>query len=311
MKELVVHIGHGKTGTTAIQNQLYAARHVLRECGIIYPEVGIPPVVGPILQTAHHWLCNNLNSNDKCCLDDLDAVRSRLARIKNDADKIDSARVIISSELLCYANENIPRVYKEVFHDYKITVVYFIRRQDDLIKSAYLQVVKQGRDKSKPWGNSKNLLDFVKHGWRGFLFLNLAERWSSTIGDENIRIILYHNKLFSDSFSAFKEAIGLALEFDPNIDSRPNNGILTEFVNLIDVMDGGEINFDTRWKIIHELERLSSIFKSQSAGLPDPEGWLDALKGYYAENNNNLATRFLTGQYLPYLTFECDEPLPR
>lgn len=305
-----MHIGHGKTGTTAIQNQLYAARHILKEGGIIYPEVGIPPAVGPILQTAHHWLCNNLNSNDKTGLDDLNAVRSKLTRIKNEADKLQAARVIISSELLCYANERLPKVYKEVFYDYRITVVYFIRRQDDLIKSAYLQAVKQGRDKSKPWGNSKSPLEFAKHGWRGFLFLNLADRWASVLGEENVRVILYHKKLAADSFAAFKHAIGLTLEPDPKVCPRPNIGILTEFVKLIDVMDNGNVDFDTRWKIIHELEVLSSTFRSQSAGLQDPDGWLDVLKGYYAENNMNLAKQFMGGQHLRYLTFESDEPLP-
>lgn len=36
-RQAIVHIGHKKTGTTFIQNQFFAARHDLREAGVIYP----------------------------------------------------------------------------------------------------------------------------------------------------------------------------------------------------------------------------------------------------------------------------------
>ncbi|OWK28731.1 hypothetical protein [Sphingomonas dokdonensis] len=36
-RQAIVHIGHKKTGTTFIQNQFFAARHDLRDAGVIYP----------------------------------------------------------------------------------------------------------------------------------------------------------------------------------------------------------------------------------------------------------------------------------
>lgn len=307
MKEFIVHIGHGKTGTTAIQNQLYFARDALEKEGVIYPEIGIPPNVGPVNQTAHHWLCNNLNA--VCDDASIQAVRSRLIQLRDSIEKKAFSRVIVSSEQLCYANPKVPEVFREVFFDYKFTIVYFVRRQDELIKSAYLQVVKQGSDKTKMWGNTKNLSEFFEWGWRGFLLCDLVDRWAKVFGDDAIKTVIYHKSLVKDSFDSFKKIIGLELASGVIVDERPNSRVLVEFLNLINIIDEEKLSFDVRWKLVHELEKLSEKFVGQSAGVPLPENWSELLNKRFRDNNISLSQRFMGGGNLSYLTFESDIPI--
>lgn len=301
MKEFIVHIGHGKTGTTAIQNQLFFARDALEKEGVIYPEIGIPPNVEPINQTAHHWLCNNLNV---ACTDaSLHQIRSRLIQLRASLESKVFSRVVVSSEQLCYANPKVPEVFREVFFDYEFTIVYFVRRQDELIKSAYLQAMKQG------WDNTKSLSEFFDWGWKGFLLCDLVDRWARIFGDDAIKTVIYHKYLVKDSFDSFKKIIGLDFASGEIVGERPNSGVLVEFSNLINIIDEEKLPFNVRWKLVNELERLSEKFSGQTSGVQLPANWMELLSQRFRENNISLSRRFLGGGNISYLSFESDIPV--
>lgn len=134
MKKAILHIGVHKTGTTTIQNWMWANRDLIRvKTGWTYPEEFA-------VQNAHHvipWSVmskfekNPISRPHRC---EIDGIKGRLRNHNN---------IVLSSEAFCTADEEDVRKIGWLFEEFETTVVIFARRQDRLIQSEYVQRVKQ------------------------------------------------------------------------------------------------------------------------------------------------------------------------
>jgi hypothetical protein len=145
MTDFFVHIGAPKTGTTAIQKYLTRHRAALRDAGTLYPE-------GGVLLDAHHLIGAAIFPERVRRLRGAgrdEVLATAAAAIRAEMDAAQPKRVIVSSEYLWgeLSAANVRRLL-DPFADCTLNVVAYLRRQDLLAQSLYMQAVKGGGARS-------------------------------------------------------------------------------------------------------------------------------------------------------------------
>jgi hypothetical protein len=194
----VLHIGVGKTGSTAIQHALSYNRKRLEQAGIIYPR--LPGVTREHGLIDHNRLAYALF--DERPVADISSVAQQMRSLAN-IGKI----IILSAEVFYmrpletkypdYADyiqnkRNAIRRTKELLSGFEeIKIICYLRRQDLWFESIYNERVKHWKHK----GNSFN--DFL-NGIKENHFLEQLDLWAEVFGCENIIVRPYEKNQLVD-----------------------------------------------------------------------------------------------------------------
>lgn len=176
-RKIIIHIGPAKTGTSSLQEALFARRAVLLENGYLYPEFGrhrhMPNLAG------HHGIQGELGNNRPVPQDVINGMNSI------DPD----LTVVFSSENLALMPVPEIRQLIDVLQPAEFEVVYYARRWDHLIPSVWQELVKHGY--------SQEYLEYVNRQLsapRGNHHLNYKlplDRWSEVVGKSQISVYSY------------------------------------------------------------------------------------------------------------------------
>ena len=132
MKEVILHIGRHKTGTTAIQKYLTENVHFLNSLGLDYPQVGKRGY-------AHHQISELLAGYRWTPFLNHFAPRNELVRnLRSEILKSKHPRIILSSEAFQNCR---PSTARSVFREFDTNVVVYVRRQLEYVVSSYAQRV--------------------------------------------------------------------------------------------------------------------------------------------------------------------------
>jgi hypothetical protein len=177
-KNLILHIGMGKTGTSALQDFFWTNRGRLKKIGLYYPKYGA-------VSHAHHLLSPHTPKHGAEHWD----VKS-VAEWAVELKKTPLDTVLLSSELMAWASRSqvieFCQSVKEHFHP---TVVIYVRRQDNIIMADYNQLVKAGWQKSaieNVWQNSVLKFNYQK----------IIDPWAACLGKLNIVVRPYEQQQF-------------------------------------------------------------------------------------------------------------------
>ncbi|WP_237064731.1 hypothetical protein [Microbulbifer guangxiensis] len=149
MSELILHVGLHKTGTSAIQWVLNENREALKNLGFLYPVTG--------QFDAHHAIAARVKSpkNEAFAVDDVQ--RTFLSWRSNGYPK-----VVVSSEMFSECHSVVPlSSIRSLFE--RVCLVFYVRRQDLLLESAYGQLVKQNGETQKIAECNPYFTDFYSH----------------------------------------------------------------------------------------------------------------------------------------------------
>ncbi|MBS4154770.1 hypothetical protein [Cobetia sp. MC34] len=131
MKNLIIHAGPHKTGTTYIQGLLHNNKDLLQASSISYPDAYY-------LFLGHHYLCNALNGNET-----IEAIREKIESSVGSA-----TTCILSSENFIFLTDKGMKKLKEIFPSVTIRFVLFSRRPSLRLISRWHEEVKQGGSES-------------------------------------------------------------------------------------------------------------------------------------------------------------------
>lgn len=136
-KILYIHVGVNKTGTTSIQKSLDENKDYLKDNNILYPSAGK-------IWNGHFKLAWELGAggNEKQKI----ASKNSWQELYDEVDlHPHCTKIIVSSEnfLLINSPHQLSMV-KELFKDFDIKIVIYVRRQDLWVESLYLQAIKMG-----------------------------------------------------------------------------------------------------------------------------------------------------------------------
>ena len=195
MRKLVVHIGCAKGGSSAIQAGLEANCDVLAAQGVCVPSHD--------LEAASH-----VNGAQGAFFETF--VQDRKAqpipdladRLDAQADERDAPTIVLSAENLCNP-VGFEKVFAALRDRFDVSIVMYVRRQDDYLQSAWQQwIVKRG----------ESLLAWmiacigVDGDW-----LRLLTPWAETFGDDRVRVLVFDRQRLAggDAFSDFCELLGV------------------------------------------------------------------------------------------------------
>lgn len=126
-KKLILHIGLGKTGTTAIQNFCYTHRDFLAQNGLFYPK--------PLYGESHNEMTYGVQADNPLPLSPEKQVRWYIEEINSSAESI----ALLSGEFFaCDA----PELYSQLFVEFDVTVLVYLRNFIHYINAAANQLIK-------------------------------------------------------------------------------------------------------------------------------------------------------------------------
>lgn len=181
---IILHIGVHKTGSTALQSALAAARPQLREAGILYPGT----------DDAHHAAAWAVTGFTLGFGEEATSVRPRnWSRLVRQARK-HPGRVVISSEFFGRMRPKaVQRVVAELGAD-RVHVVFAVRRLGDLLPSSWQQYLKTGFTVTyRDWLKDvlgKGAPTTTKGFWSRADFAALVQRWSKVVPPDRITAVI-------------------------------------------------------------------------------------------------------------------------
>ncbi|KZX55067.1 hypothetical protein A3709_08720 [Halioglobus sp. HI00S01] len=177
-KKLYVHIGMGKTGTTALQNFFWDNRKALKERDICYPRQGI-------MSNAHHLLSPHIPRflEDQWNFQTVEEWAPKLADCAE-------GNVLLSSELMAWAEESKARRFcAQVSAWFDVHVVVYLRRQDNIIMASYNQQIKAGPQKRR--------IDLIyRKQQERFDYLKVLAPWADSLEPGKLIVRPYEREQF-------------------------------------------------------------------------------------------------------------------
>lgn len=177
-KTIYIHIGMGKTGTTALQEFFWSNKNILDKNDICYPDVGA-------VSGAHHLLSPHIPPflKDVWTFMDVDEWVRDLANVKQQ-------KILLSSELMAWAKEDLVVSFcKSISEWFDPKIVIYLRRQDNLIMAGYNQQIKAGTQR-------RDIYAVLENQFARFDYGRILRPWASVLGSNNIIIRPYERQQF-------------------------------------------------------------------------------------------------------------------
>ncbi|MCL1124057.1 hypothetical protein [Shewanella surugensis] len=201
MKQIFLHIGSHKTGSSSIQEALLTQQDVLHEQDFHYFDIR-----GPSGQSGHpsEWVMTEDVHSGSTHVLALDKLRKLF-------DSIEQNHIIFSNEMLSWIfRESRISHIREALRGFFVTVIVYIRRQDKQMISHH----QQGSKGASP------ALDYYASAPRAFpsqgfyRYLNYFDKlcmWADVFGQENINIRIFEPENFEqgDVVQDFCHQIGV------------------------------------------------------------------------------------------------------
>ena len=281
---LYLHIGTGKTGTSALQDFLFYNRDTLLQQGYLYPLTGLDEV-------AHHPLGQYWDPDRKPEEPGSGGSDHLWPRIA-DEFRTSGNNLILSTETLARAFAKVPGSLAEVqehLTGLPVKVIIYLRRQDQHLESYYNQLIKAGLATKQQGQNNRDDQFYDYHR-----FLNTL---ASCFGKDNLIVRLYEPAWFvgGSIYQDFCHATGIHWEesfFLPGKD--PNPKLEGKYLDLMSLANEIDRPWERKYWLNYAILN-SNVISRQN---PSSSGHLftheqrKAFLARYAESNALVAREY-------------------
>lgn len=284
-REVLIHIGAPKTGSTAIQRFLTDATAVLGQRGIHYPDVGLRGF-------GHHDLAFLMGGGYPAWATPQTRGLGELVADLQKALRGPEPCVVISSEN--FYLQPAPQLLREAIDGAesgrRLRVLVYLRRQDHLALSWYNQAVKaQGFA-----GDFESCLADTAHLWD---FEAQVEPWAKAFGADSLELSIYEpdSLIGGEVVSDLVHRLGTSREGLPKPAAPINTRLcreLLEFqrqVNRLPLTVQDKRRFHREWIELTAATRDSDLFDDTPVIGPSQRR---AILERHAEGNQALARRY-------------------
>lgn len=285
-RRLVLHLGLGKTGSSALQVALVRNRDLLQQHGVLYPAHTSDPaalrgeVVSGNGMALRPWLCGRAAS--------LQEVGEGIAELTAVVLASQQATVVYSSEFLChFVPDHLEALGESLAaHDVTLSAVLYVRDLVGHAFSSYAQVVKRAL-------YTGSLLDFVTAGVEQGYHLPLRKLvpLARILGHGEVTVVHYDSvreRLVEDFL---ERVLGLAHLAELELTAGPVNRSLT--MAEIDVVRTLNAGLQSR----AQAHRLSNVLVARAPYGPTtvtvPLAVVDELRGQFGAQVGWINRRFL------------------
>lgn len=207
MKKIIVHLGHGKTGTTAVQSYLHAAA-LDPTCPFLYPKTCRmlnPPAHHELFKAgffpAAHW---KQGQDKQMC----DALYREIVTSEKSIAIISSETGLATIGRAPESNSHQIQFFGKLSEMFDVRVVYYVRNQLEQVESAFYT---HARTLGLPV-SEENFDNYLVSAIEQFDFWkNMESYWVGLVGKENLLSRTYHrsNLLDGDIVQDFLSLINL------------------------------------------------------------------------------------------------------
>jgi len=280
MSLVYIHIGMGKTGTSAIQHFFNTNRKALLENGLLYAESG---KIG--------------NSHKGLAIADSSDV-DFFTEIAKEISTSNAPTTLISSEFFCFSRPQIIKNLRDALKPNDGRIVFYVRDQVSLLESAYLQELKIGSAKFA------NIDAYFESERRAFNFEARINPWASVFGAENIIVRLYDvgprkTNSCDDMLSLLKVSVNATL---PN--RKINSSLHLSFARLVLMLNKLPVTSSDRKPIIDEILELSLHMQEDLPRFVQSENFISKVRRFYRESNITFAKKYLDGETRKYFLLQ-------
>ena len=223
-KEVIIHIGSGKTGTTSIQHMLGQSEQHLLDAGIMYHPTHPK-------QPNHHNLVSTPFDTSMWERD-----RPVHTQLKQKFESSPASKMIISTERIFGAPKYYLEELKKLYWNMDIKIIVYIRNQVDMIPSQFLQ--RQKDIETEYLFSIENAFKKYKDIW-GMHPNKLMTRWMPVFKKENMIVRIYDRELLDDGDVCrdFAKALGITDHVDLEMQLNENASLIPELSKLTSVID--------------------------------------------------------------------------
>ncbi len=310
-RRAILHIGTEKTGSTSVQNLLYKNTKVLKKAGFLFPSKTCGLISNfRLLIYSRRVPDLALMRLDRCHAVSPETVAEWRAQFKSRHYKeVETFQGRRSSSTVVYSSEHFHSRLVEI-DDIKalldflaplydtIKVVCYVRRQDEMVRSAHNTAVQGGL--AKPL-NIRSAMTTNPY----YDYLGLLDRWSAVFGRDNVfaRVFDRDRMLGGDVACDFAHWSGIAdaVEVD-TLQRELSNPRLSHFAlevlrafNALDPSDERFVSMDKetlRQRLINDLHDVQ--FKDNVHVSPSRAAASEVVS-FHRERNELMAQKYLGG----------------
>jgi hypothetical protein len=125
MKQIFLHIGTTKTGTSSVQRVMDNNSDALAAAGVLYPTSGR----GHPSRYAHHNLCYEVQEGRRSS-GKFDPTRGSWQETLDEIDASSADKAVISSEAFFYCEPGQIDALARLLRGRQVTIIAYLRRQD-------------------------------------------------------------------------------------------------------------------------------------------------------------------------------------
>lgn len=278
-RRLILHIGYGKTGSSAIQAFIKNNCNPLLSNGVLVPDDKLD-INGPFTGEQIFFFQNISASENRA-----EVLERRFARLASQAAKYQAHTIVVSAESLAALDMLVPAL-EATTRQFDRKIVFYIRRQDDWLLSAWQQWWLKVYD---------SLPAFLDEAANRLANWNRIIRpWELTFGAQAVSVRLFHRDTLvnGDVVEDFLATTGIPSEGCAPLRNRANSSFDEHVGDLVhrvrDLFDGPHDN-EVYWRMIRLLG--SAVFKSRKGShlLTLPERL--ALMARFERDNTDLRNR--------------------
>ncbi len=262
----LVHIGPHKTGTTAIQGALFAAKERLPAHGVEFPAHTRHPMEAALAACARPAMMGDPVPTDRHWKRLLEQVRATGKRTS-----------VISSEFFADAPDDvtIARIVEQLGGD-RVHVLVTLRPLAKIMPSQWQQYVQNGlRTGYEDWlGHMLKKAPFEQPTpsfWRRHRHDRLIERWARAVGPERVTVVVVDDRDRGGLMRAFEALLGLPRNLLQPVPDTANRSLTlaeTEMLrNLNKEFRGNELPEE----LYSRLVRNGAVMHMKNSCTPSPQ----------------------------------------
>ncbi|MFD0314974.1 hypothetical protein [Streptomyces flavalbus] len=263
----LLHIGPHKTGTTAVQGALFAARDRLPEHGVVFPADSRHPMGAVLAACARPGMMGDARPRAEQWTRLLDQVRASGARTS-----------VVSSEFFADAEDDgtVARVIEELGGRERVHVLVTLRPLAKIMPSQWQQYVQNGlRMGYEDW--LEHMLRKPPYDkpnpsfWRRHRHDRLVERWVRALGAERVTVVVVDDRDRDGLMRTFEGLLGL-----PEHVLRPAVDTANRSLSLAETEMLRHLNVEFRAhglpeQLYSRLIRYGAVMHMKNVYAPTPE----------------------------------------
>lgn len=281
MNKLLFHVGMGKTGSTAIQWFLARNARKLLRSNIFYPKDREFLVSG-----AHHPIASLLTetvANGKLTPQHKERIDALLSQYADSG----CTTLLLSTE---FASRKCPLAIKTLFRDFDVTIIFYLRPQEDFLDSVVNQQVKAYRTRSTS-------LEVTEEHMSMASYLPLLDAWAKVVGPERVIVRrlgqknLVGGSLFQDVYSLLGCDVPYAKRDFVEPAATINKSLSKESIEILASMNKYALTLDEHQKLVLYMQKCG---EGATTRLLDDEQ-RQRIRAAFEEENLVIAKKYLGG----------------